>query len=73
MWPSTLSSIGPDVKIALLDEAQRRFAAENEWWRENRDAKELFIEEFERTLEQLRSMPGSGSATVLQEAARVGG
>jgi len=25
-----------------------RVEAEDEWWRENRDAKELFVEEFER-------------------------
>lgn len=48
------------MTIILLDEAQRRFEAEDEWWRENRDAKELFVEEFERTLEQLSSMPGIG-------------
>jgi len=48
------------VKIVLLDEARRRFEAEDEWWREHRDAEELFVEEFERTLEQLSSMPGIG-------------
>jgi len=48
------------VKIVLLDEAQRRFEAEDEWWRDNRDAKELFIDEFTRTLEQLRSTPEIG-------------
>lgn len=48
------------MKIVLLAEAQRRFEAEDEWWREHRDAKELFVEEFEQTLEQLRSMPGIG-------------
>jgi hypothetical protein len=37
------------VKVVLLDEAQRRFEAEDEWWREHRDAKELFIEEFAQT------------------------
>lgn len=30
------------MKIVLLPEAQRRFEAEDEWWRENRDAKDLF-------------------------------
>src|SRR6185369_6251882 len=40
------SSIEPAVKIVLLEEAQRRFEAEDTWWRENRDAKALFIEEF---------------------------
>ena len=48
------------MKVVLLDEAQRRFEAEDEWWREHRDAKELFVEEFARTLEQLSSMPGRG-------------
>jgi hypothetical protein len=48
------------VRIVLLAEAQRRFEAEDEWWREHRDAKELFAEEFERTLEFLRTMPGIG-------------
>lgn len=48
------------MRIVLLAEAQRRFEAEDEWWREHRDAKELFVEEFERTLEQLRTMPGVG-------------
>lgn len=48
------------MKIVLLDEARRRFEAEDEWWRSNRDAKEIFIEEFEQALEKLRSMPGIG-------------
>jgi plasmid stabilization system protein ParE len=48
------------VKIVLLDEAQRRFEAEDEWWREHRDAKELFVDEFARTLEQLSLSPGVG-------------
>jgi len=37
------------VKTDLLAEAQRRFEAEDEWWREHRDAKELFVDEFEQT------------------------
>ena len=48
------------MKVVLLDEAQRRFEAEDEWWREHRDAKELFVEEFAQTIEQLSSIPGSG-------------
>jgi hypothetical protein len=31
------------VQIVLLDEARRRFEAEDDWWREHRDAKELFV------------------------------
>ena len=30
------SSIEPAVKIVVLEEAQRRFEAEDTWWRENR-------------------------------------
>jgi plasmid stabilization system protein ParE len=48
------------VKVVLLVEAQRRFEAEDEWWRENRDATELFIDEFEETLDRLRVVPEIG-------------
>ena len=48
------------MRIVLLAEAQRRFEAEDEWWRENRDAKELFTDEFEQTLERLAANPGVG-------------
>lgn len=48
------------MQIVLLAEAQRRFEAEDEWWREHRDAKELFVEEFAQTLDRLRMMPSIG-------------
>ena len=48
------------MKVVLLDEAQRRFEAEDRWWRENRDAKDLFFAEFEEVLRQLSSMPNVG-------------
>jgi plasmid stabilization system protein ParE len=48
------------VKLVLLVEAQRRFEVEDEWWRDNRDAKELFVEEFTRTLERLIATPATG-------------
>jgi plasmid stabilization system protein ParE len=48
------------VQIILLDEAQRRFEAEDAWWREHRDAQELFCEEFAQTLDQLTASPGIG-------------
>jgi plasmid stabilization system protein ParE len=50
------------VKIVLLDEAQRRFEAEDQWWRANRDATELFIDEFAHTLEQLSASPEIGQS-----------
>ncbi len=48
------------MQIVLLDEARRRFEAEDDWWREHRDATELFVDEFAEVLERLRSMPGAG-------------
>jgi hypothetical protein len=48
------------VKIVLLDEAQERFESEDRWWREHRDAKELFVTEFEEALRQIASAPGIG-------------
>lgn len=48
------------MKIVLLDEAQERFEAEDRWWREYRDAKELFVTEFQEVLRQVASTPGIG-------------
>ncbi len=48
------------MKIVLLAEAERRFEVEDEWWRENRDAKELFTDELERTLERIAAAPEVG-------------
>jgi plasmid stabilization system protein ParE len=59
------------VKIVLLDEAQRRFEAEDEWWREHRDAEELFIEEFGQTLEQLSAIPGIGQSYRVTRGKRI--
>lgn len=53
-------STGRVVQIILLAEAQRRFEAEDEWWREHRDVKDLFVEEFTQTLERLGEMPEIG-------------
>jgi plasmid stabilization system protein ParE len=50
------------VKIVLLDEAQDRFQAEDRWWREHRDAKELFVTEFQEVLRQIASAPGIGQS-----------
>jgi hypothetical protein len=48
------------VKLVLLDEAQQRFEEEDAWWRKHRDAKELFVEEFAKALEQVTTMPETG-------------
>lgn len=59
------------MKIVLLAEAQRRFEAEDEWWRENRDAKDLFLDEFEQTLEWIASNPERGQAYRLTRGKRI--
>ena len=48
------------MKIVLLDEAQERFEVEDRWWREHRDAKELFVTEFQEVLRQIASAPSIG-------------
>ncbi len=54
------SNTEPAVKILLLEEAQRRFEAEDAWWRANRDAKDLFAEEFAAALGRLSALPEAG-------------
>ena len=48
------------MKVILLDEAQHEFEAEDAWWREHRDAQDLFAEEFELTLQQIARLPHVG-------------
>ena len=48
------------MTIVLLDEAQQRFEAEDHWWRKHRDAKELFVTEFQDALRQLAVAPTIG-------------
>ncbi|MGH7283492.1 MAG: hypothetical protein ACRELY_18355 [Polyangiaceae bacterium] len=50
------------MKLVILAEAQRRFEQEDAWWRAHRDAKELFIEEFEKALEQVNASPETGQS-----------
>ena len=50
------------MKLVLLAEAQLRFEAEDAWWREHRDAAELFVDEFTQTLELLTSTPEIGQS-----------
>ena len=48
------------MKLVLLEEAQQQFQEEDAWWRENRDAKELFVEEFSAVLGRISQMPELG-------------
>lgn len=59
------------MNIVLLAEAQRRFEAEDEWWRENRDAKDLFLDALEQTLEWIGSNPERGQAYRLARSKRI--
>jgi plasmid stabilization system protein ParE len=61
-WTSILSSSSTErsVKIVLLAEARRQFIAEDTWWRNNRDARELFADEFSGLLHRLRTTPELG-------------
>jgi len=54
------STTGRAVQIRLLEEAQRRFEAEDAWWRANRDAKNLFTLEFAAALSRLSVQPEAG-------------
>jgi hypothetical protein len=47
------------VKIDVVEEAQAQFAYREAWWRANRDARDLFEEEYERALEHLSTSPES--------------
>ena len=54
------SNTEPAVKIRLLEEAQRRFEAEDAWWRANRDSVDLFADEFVAALGRLSTLPEVG-------------
>lgn len=49
------------MTVVLLQEAQRRFEAEDRWWRENRDAADLFTDEFEAALARIERDPLRGA------------
>ena len=48
------------MRVEIVEEAQAQFAYREAWWRANRDARELFEEEYERGLEHLTTAPKSG-------------
>jgi hypothetical protein len=48
------------VRILILKEAQRQYDRADAWWRANRDAKELFAEEFGEALRHLEVAPETG-------------
>jgi hypothetical protein len=48
------------VKIVILEEAQRQFEAKDDWWRDNRDDKDLFTREFELALRRVVEFPLQG-------------
>lgn len=48
------------MKLVLLEEAQREFEHQDTWWRTNRDAQDLFVQEFTAILHQISVTPGLG-------------
>lgn len=48
------------MRIEILEEARAQFAYRDKWWRENRDARQLFKEEYEEALRHLTTLPKSG-------------
>ncbi len=52
------------MKLKVFEEARLQFRKENTWWRENRDAKNLFALEFLATLRDIRKVPGAGPVYV---------
>ena len=57
---SSSKNIAPGVKIVILEEAQRHFETKDAWWREHRDEKELFTNEFEQALRRIVAFPSHG-------------
>jgi hypothetical protein len=52
------------VKLKIFEEARQQFREENAWWRENRDIKTLFAQEFLVTIRQIQKVPGAGPVYV---------
>jgi hypothetical protein len=52
------------VKLKIFEEARLQFRKENAWWRENRDIKTLFAQEFLATLRDIQRVPGAGPVYV---------
>ena len=48
------------MRIDVVEEAQGQFAYRDAWWRANRDAGELFEQEYEDALRHLSGSPRSG-------------
>ena len=48
------------MRIILLEEARQNLEAEDEWWRKNRDRRDLFLEEFVQALRHLSELPETG-------------
>ncbi|OQX70289.1 MAG: hypothetical protein B6A08_00210 [Sorangiineae bacterium NIC37A_2] len=49
------------MKFKVLKEARDQFRTQDTWWRQNRDATTLFVEEFLAALDQLTAAPEAGA------------
>ena len=61
------------MKLKIFDEARLQFRTENAWWRENRDAKTLFAQEFIATIRDIQKVPGAGPIYVEKQVTPLGG
>ena len=49
------------MKLEILEEARDQYRTQNAWWREHRDAKTLFAQEFLAAIRHLRAAPETGA------------
>jgi plasmid stabilization system protein ParE len=49
------------VKLKILEEARAQYREQSAWWREHRDAKALFAQEFLAAIRHLRTAPETGT------------
>lgn len=54
------------MKLKTLQEARARYRMQSAWWREHRDAKTLFAQEFLAAIRHLRTVPETGSLYALK-------
>lgn len=60
MPTNSSSSIERAVKIVLLAEAQQQIREADQWWRQNRDAGDLFFDELKKVVGRLQVSPELG-------------
>ena len=49
------------MKLEILDEARAQYRKQSAWWREHREAKTLFAQEFLAAIRHLQTAPETGA------------